>query len=98
MVANLIMSYSAKYLSLEVKSQLFELGNLLKRAFYHEEKSAITHLMELMMIAFNHKYPNNTSLLEECFEYSVAIEFAKYHKIDLPFCFFNGYFKFFLYK
>jgi len=88
-VANMIMSYAAKYLSLETKSQLAELGNLLKRAFHHEEKGAITHLMELMMIAFDQKYSNQGSLLDECFEYSVAVEFARYHKIDLPFGFFN---------
>uniref|UniRef100_T1KZF7 Spatacsin C-terminal domain-containing protein n=1 Tax=Tetranychus urticae TaxID=32264 RepID=T1KZF7_TETUR len=88
-IGYLIMSHAGKYLGLETKNQSIELGNLLRKAYYHSEKGAITHIMELLLTSFSRKYPEGECTIDECVEYQLAISFSNQYKLDLPLNFLN---------
>lgn len=88
-IGNLIMTHAGKYLGLETKAQSIELGNVLRKAYYHNEKGAITHLMELLLTSFTKKYGENECTMDECVEYQLAISFSNHYKLDLPLTYLN---------
>ncbi|RWS07920.1 spatacsin-like protein [Dinothrombium tinctorium] len=83
--ASLIMSYSAHFVAFEPKNQMQELGNLLKKARYHDNKRAASKIIQLIVAAFNRKYGSDDKpTIEECFEYKVAIELSKFYRLEAP--------------
>jgi hypothetical protein len=84
-VANIVMSFAADFLSLNVKQQQIELSNLLKRSHYYSDKRAAEKLLQLTVAAISRKYKNFMNIqIEECFDWKIAVKFAKLHKLDLP--------------
>lgn len=88
-VGYLIITYSAKFLGLEEKSQSCELGRLLKRALFDKEDRAVKHLIELVSTSYGQKYSNKGCSVDELVAYQIAIDFCKLYKIDLPVSFLN---------